>query len=148
MAIKLIDIKDTLVALVNYALRLPALFRWVADRYRRVKPVAGLSPVTFACEAPSATGLTIAAAGDVLVQTSILRNPQVIASGFASLFSGVADTIQLADLSVANFEGVVDRNKPSGFGTYAYPPALVTARKEAGFDVFQLGNNHSLDRGP
>ncbi|MCG6969561.1 MAG: CapA family protein [Gammaproteobacteria bacterium] len=144
----LFDLKDTLTALVNYALRLPALFRLVSDRYRRVPPIKGLTPVSFACEAPTALGLTVAAAGDVLVQTSILRHPQTVASGFASLFASVAGVAGAADLSVVNFEGVVDSIKPSGFGAYAYPPALVTALKEAGFDVLQLGNNHALDRGP
>jgi poly-gamma-glutamate synthesis protein (capsule biosynthesis protein) len=143
-----VDIKDTLFALINYALRLPALFRWIADRYRRIKPIEGLSPVTFSCEAPSARGVTIAATGDVLVQTSILHDPQTVNSGFASLFAEVSGTIKAADLSVVNFEGVVDPRKPSGFGAYAYPPELVAALKGAGFDVLQLGNNHALDRGP
>jgi Bacterial capsule synthesis protein PGA_cap len=84
------------------------------------------------------TPLVIAAVGDVFVD-----RPEP-----AAALSGIAPLLEAADLTFANFEGVVtDRHAPVPGASDAsiVPPGQAEPLRV--FDVLSLANNHSLDAG-
>jgi len=69
--------------------------------------------------------------------------------GAASVFSGVAATLQQADLLAGNLECVVSDQGAPQFKSFTFeaPPLAVDALSSVGFDVLSLANNHSMDYG-
>ena len=66
------------------------------------------------------------------------------------LLGGLAPLIKSADLAVANLEiALTDKGQPTrGKGiVHTGPPAAIAALKDAGFDCFNMANNHVLDYG-
>lgn len=113
-----------------------------------------------ACEAGQT--LTLAAVGDVLLHAQLQAQAQQ--SGHQSLWYGVKDLIQAADLAYANLEGptaegvvrggrikqtasIFDNEAYTGYPTFNYHPSLNFALRDAGFDFVSTANNHSMDRG-
>ena len=125
---------------------------------------AGALTFSRACE--PGEQLTLAAVGDVLLhqplQTQAYRSPDT----FGSLWRGVQDLIEGADLAYANLEGPAargvtyggreavdpgmkfDKYVYSGFPAFNYHPIIAWDLKKAGFDLVSTANNHSMDRGP
>lgn len=108
--------------------------------------------------------VTIAAVGDVLLHDSLQIQASKRPDGFSSLWAPVADLIAAADISFANFEGVAAADvtkrgklaKPvgkiydgavyTGYPRFNAHPSVLKDMKQAGFDIVQTANNHSLDR--
>lgn len=104
--------------------------------------------------------ITILAAGDVLLHKKLQTFG--IEKGFATLWQKFIPNIQSADIAYANLEGPVAENllptsieaKPdtdidkiyTSFPMFNYPPQLVDALKQTGFDIVSTANNHALDR--
>jgi poly-gamma-glutamate synthesis protein (capsule biosynthesis protein) len=56
--------------------------------------------------------------------------------------------IEKADLAIADFEGTISPNrKLGGYPLFNAPPEVVSAIKNAGYDVVDLAHNHILDSG-
>lgn len=95
---------------------------------------------------------TVAAVGDVMVhQTQYVRayNPQTGNYDFRPSFEVIAPYLQEADLVVGNLETTLGGEK-RGFSAYPRfnsPDEIVSALKDAGFDLLCTANNHSLDSG-
>ncbi len=111
--------------------------------------------------------VTIAAAGDMLMNTAVQRDAAQNPGGYAAQLSLLAPIIRRADISVVNLEtptasgllsggrparspvaGLFDGRVYSGYPSFNAHPSLVTALKDTGFDILQTANNHALDRGP
>lgn len=122
--------------------------------------------ITFQRACDAGKTISLAAVGDVLLhgplQTQAYRSPDTN----GSLWRGITDLIQAADLAYANLEGPTaagisrggretrdpglrfDNSVYSGFPLFNYHPVLAWDLKKAGFDLVSTANNHSLDRGP
>ena len=109
--------------------------------------------------------VTLAAVGDVLMHRFLQQEAQ--RDGYGALIAPVAPYLGMADITVANLEGpaargltvtgrevslpperLYDGQAYTGYPTFNYHPALITALGEAGVDVLQTANNHAMDRGP
>lgn len=122
--------------------------------------------ITFdrACE--RGESITLAAVGDVLLHGPLQKQAYASADTNGSLWRGITDLIQGADLAYANLEGPTalnvsrggraaaknvgmrfDGSVYSGYPLFNYHPILAWDLKKAGFDVVSTANNHSMDRG-
>lgn len=95
--------------------------------------------------------LQIVMVGDMLMHEPILNSGlQVDGSyNFDHLFANVKETIEEADLAIANQETIMGG---PGFGYTGYPSfntpyALADAEAKAGFDVLLFATNHAMDKG-
>ncbi|MCY4190496.1 MAG: CapA family protein, partial [Rhodospirillaceae bacterium] len=120
--------------------------------------------ITFEGRVKAPEIITVAAVGDVLLHDTVQRYAMNQETGFMSLFGPVVDLIQGADVAFANLEGPVaagvtkrgrvtappqrlwDRWVYTGYPMFNYHPSVVRSLKDAGFDVLQTANNHSMDR--
>jgi hypothetical protein len=104
------------------------------------------SSVPVASPSVSATTLTIALAGDIIPQTTVLR------ASLTEVFSQMPDFWFAADARIANFEGTVGaaRLVPKDPGTLAFaaPPGWLANLRDAGkFTALVAANNHGCDLG-
>lgn len=108
--------------------------------------------------------ITIAAVGDVLLHGRLQRQAYDDELGAESLWSGVTDLLQRADVTYANFEGpsapgtnkygravsdpgkVFDGTVYSSYPQFNYHPSVIDDLLRSGVDVVSTANNHSLDR--
>lgn len=108
--------------------------------------------------------ITIAAVGDVLLHGRLQEQAYGSDEGFVSLWKGVEDLLQAADVTYANLEGptapgvnaygreVADPGKTldgtvySSYPQFNYHPSLLADLMRSGVDVVSTANNHSLDR--
>ena len=95
--------------------------------------------------------IQIVMVGDMLMHEPIIKSG-LQADGtynFDHLFANVKDTIQQADLAIANQETIMGG---PGFGYTGYPSfntpyVLADAECRAGFDVLLFATNHAMDKG-
>ena len=122
--------------------------------------------ISFAAGKSVAPGqlLTVAACGDVLLHEALQKQYAQQKDGYAGLFRATRDLIQGADIAFANLEGpcaegvvsngnavtppntLYDGSVYTGYPMFNYHPSIVTAVKNAGFDIVNAANNHALDR--
>lgn len=94
----------------------------------------------------------IAMIGDVMMhgpQLDAARRPDGTYD-LGGVFDAVAPWLRDADLAIANLETVLGSEAARGYTGYPMfnsPDALLDALIDAGVDVLQTANNHSLDRG-
>lgn len=96
-----------------------------------------------------APSLTIVAVGDIMIHEKQLidKHRGEDPYDFSCWFTHVKDSICQADLAIANFETtlVPPGSKYTGFPRFRSPIGIVTALKDAGFDVLTTANNHCFD---
>lgn len=95
---------------------------------------------------------TILAVGDImfhLPQVKSAYNEDTNSYDFTDVFKYVKPYINSSDISIANFETVTYGNDIgfSGFPRFNSPVETLYALKDAGFDILNTANNHSIDRG-
>lgn len=94
--------------------------------------------------------LTLAAVGDVLIHSSVYKDAKT-ADGydFKPMFEPVKRYIEEADIALANQESMIGGEELglSDYPRFNGPYEVGDALKDAGFDVVNLANNHTLDRG-
>ena len=102
-------------------------------------------------ELSSQNNLKIVLVGDMMLDRNV-RNV-IDRISFDKYFSGIKDTIQSADIAVANLEGPFTTN-PSITASlvnkdlqFTFNPALAPALADLGFDVLGLANNHTFNFG-
>lgn len=92
--------------------------------------------------------LVIAAVGDIMmsasIQDAVIRNDYDYGIVFSEIRRDMA-----ADIVFGNLETPVDHAAPvSGYPQFNARPELLSAIKQAGFNVLSVANNHMLDSGP
>lgn len=107
-----------------------------------------VSQTTSAAKASTATVLST---GDVLIHKEIFTNAKTSDGSydFNYCFEYAKNTISAADYAVCNLE-VTLADGTSGYSFYPFfqvPDSIVTALKNAGFDMCVTANNHSGDGG-
>lgn len=95
--------------------------------------------------------LQIVMVGDMLMHEPIIKSGLQVDGtyNFDHLFANVKDTIEEADLAIANQETMMGG---PGYGYTGYPSfntpyALADAEEKAGFDVLLFATNHAMDKG-
>lgn len=94
---------------------------------------------------------SISAIGDILAHNSVYEDAQTGPNeyDFTKMFAKVKPYLESADITIANSESIIG-GKEIGLSSYPQfnsPYELGDALKEAGIDVVNLANNHTLDRG-
>lgn len=90
----------------------------------------------------------IMAHGDLLYHDALYMSVQQADGSydFRENFTYVKPWIEQADLAIADFEGTISSEFPlAGYPLFNAPAEVVTAIKEAGYDVVDLAHNHILD---
>lgn len=89
--------------------------------------------------------------GDMLMHVPILESGKQEDGtyNFDHLFTHVKDTIEGADLAIANQETIMggDRFGYTGYPSFNTPYALADAEEKAGFDLLLFATNHAMDKG-
>jgi poly-gamma-glutamate capsule biosynthesis protein CapA/YwtB (metallophosphatase superfamily) len=94
--------------------------------------------------------LTLLFAGDIMghdTQISAAYYNETGTYDYSFCFSELKPTIQKADISIGNLEVTLAGEPYKGYPKFSSPDELVTALKDAGFDILINANNHALDRG-
>ena len=123
---------------------------------------ATLAPVTIKTEPaqttqsalPKETRIRFVAAGDNMAHDSVVLTARADASAgkeydFSKIYAGIADWIAGADIAFVNQEAPIGGAELgiSGYPHFNAPKEMVEALISIGFDVFNIANNHMLDRG-
>lgn len=89
--------------------------------------------------------------GDMLMHEPIIKSglQEDGTYNYDHLFVNVKDTIEGADLAIANQETMMGGPKfgYTGYPSFNTPYALSDAEKKAGFDVLLFATNHAMDKG-
>lgn len=99
-------------------------------------------------EFPPPTRVTLAAVGDIMMHsTQIEAAKQSDGSyDFRDVFADIKPYLQEADLVYGNLETTFSGNEPyTGYPLFNAPDAVADALTEAGFDIIQTANNHTMD---
>ncbi len=117
---------------------------------------------TDACE--PGERITIAAVGDVLLHQELQRQAYAAPERHLSLWGGVVDQLERADLTYANLEGplaagvtrtgkqikdpglVYDNKVYTAYPRFNFHPSLAESLVKSGVDIVSTANNHALDR--
>ena len=88
-------------------------------------------------------GLTMTFAGDIMAHTT-----NWAMKDYDMIYDDIRGILKKSDLSFANFETPVDeRKKYETYPCFNVKPPYAEAAIRAGFNVFTLANNHSIDQG-
>jgi len=117
------------------------------------KPTVRLSQAVES-EKPETKSVSFAAVGDMIVHSTVLADARDNASGtdkeyvFSTMFDKVADVIEQADFAYINQEAPIAGKSRgySGYPLFNAPEQVVLDLKEAGFNIFNIANNHMLDK--
>lgn len=95
-----------------------------------------------------AVTVTLAAAGDNLIHSTIYKNARTQNGyDFSSVYTEVQGIISSADVAYINQETPLGTENFSGYPKFCSPKQVADALAGAGFDVIGVCNNHMLDRG-
>lgn len=102
-------------------------------------------------ELPTKTNIKLLGVGDIMFHYPQFKAAKTSENtyDFNPVFKHVKSYIQDADLALGNFE-TVTAGKEKGFSGYPRfnsPKEVLSAIKNAGFDILSTANNHSLDQG-
>lgn len=92
----------------------------------------------------------LAAVGDVLIHSSIYKDAKTKDGyDFKPMFEPIKRYIEAADLAMANQESMPGGEEIglSDYPQFNSPYEIADALKDTGFDIVNLANNHTLDRG-
>lgn len=122
-------------------------------------------PLAFDAACEPGERVTIAATGDLLLNSTLQRQAMDDDLGFASLWAPVQPMLEGPDLTYTNFEGTAgccldpmgaqvedpgwrfDEQVYTAHPTFNYHPEVAQALRQSGFDLVSTANNHALDRG-
>jgi len=125
-------------------------------------PVDG--PLVFEGACAPGDRVTIAAVGDVLLHGALQRQAFSVSPRYRSLWLGVEDLLQRADITYANLEGPTADGVAAGgrsvsdpgptfdnvvytsYPAFNYHPTLIDDLLTSGVDIVSTANNHGLDR--
>ena len=94
------------------------------------------------------TTVTLAAAGDIMMHSTQIKAARQSDGSydFHDVFADIRPYLQAADLGFANLETTFGGNEPySGYPMFNAPDEVADALQEAGFDLIQTANNHTMD---
>ena len=92
---------------------------------------------------------TLLFAGDAMQHLTQIESARETDGSFCydSCFYHIKNEIDAADYAVVNFEVSLGGKPYTGYPSFSAPDEFAQALKRAGFDLFLLANNHTMDRG-
>ncbi len=93
--------------------------------------------------------VTLIAAGDNILHNTVYNSAKT-AEGyrFQAMYDSVEPIISAADIAFINQEAPMSSlHEPSSYPTFNSPQEIATDLLAVGFDVFNLANNHMMDKG-
>ncbi len=103
---------------------------------------------------PSETRISFVAVGDNIPHDSVISTAKNDAAGngkydFSKIYAGIAAEVKAADIAFVNQESPVGGETLgiSGYPNFNAPSDMVEELIKVGFDVFNIANNHMLDKG-
>ena len=113
-----------------------------------------VQPSGTAAANPEETVISFAAAGDNIAHDSVVATAKAAATGsaaydFSGIYADIKPLISAADLAFVNQEAPVGGAEfgISGYPNFNAPHEMVEGLMDAGFDIFNIANNHMLDKG-
>lgn len=95
------------------------------------------------------TSIKISVVGDIMVHMHQLKAAKQPDGNydFTEVFEDIRPYLQEADIAMANLETTISTDEIgyTAYPRFRSPESLISALKEAGFDVITTANNHSLD---
>ena len=119
------------------------------------KPVIStrLPEVTTKVEPSDEARISVLAVGDNIPHDSVIQTAKDDASGnakydFSKIYAGIANEIKTADIAFINQESPVGGADLgiSGYPNFNAPKEMIEELINVGFDVFNIANNHMLDK--
>ncbi len=111
-------------------------------------------PMNLEPEIPEETRIRVVAAGDNIAHDSVIITARTDADGsseydFSKIYAGIESIISSADIAFVNQEAPVGGKELgiAGYPNFNAPSEMVEELIDIGFDVFNLANNHMLDKG-
>ena len=103
---------------------------------------------------PHYSNVSFVAVGDNIVHSTVLSDSRTLAEGtdkefnFTPMFENVAPIIKEADFAYINQEAPIAGASRgySGYPMFNSPAQVVYDLSEVGFDIFNIANNHMLDK--
>ncbi len=103
---------------------------------------------------PHYNSVSFVAVGDNIVHSTVLSDAKTLAEGtekeynFTPMFENVEDIIKQADFAYINQEAPIAgaHRGYSGYPMFNSPGQVVFDLAEVGFDIFNVANNHMLDK--
>jgi len=92
--------------------------------------------------------ILLAVVGDVMLAQTV--GETIVRHGPAYPFAAVRSLLTKADLTLGNLECAISERGEAARKAYTFraPPAAADGLRDAGFDLLNLANNHTLDYGP
>lgn len=106
--------------------------------------------ISFGADKKVVSQAEIVSGGDLLISEQMLNNSKTKDGyNFNYIFKHVDEYVQAADYAVVNLETSIGGKALGycGFPRFNTPASIVTAAKNAGFDMFLTSSNHSYDLG-
>lgn len=117
---------------------------WIITNKKAQEPETPEPPVIVEPEPDKITSAEVLTLGDLLYHEAFLKDPTVEA--FERNFKYMKQYFQASDLVIGNYETTTNPNKPySGYPLFNTPEAALQAIKNAGINVLNTNNNHSMD---
>lgn len=93
--------------------------------------------------------LTIRMIGDIMMHTRQIELAHVKDStyDFSSYFSMIRDSLESADICIANMEFTTSGKPYSGYPAFSAPDCFISYLASCGIDVLLASNNHIYDKG-
>ncbi len=111
-------------------------------------------PHTSTPAVPGKTRIHVVAAGDNIAHDSVIATARTDASGneeydFSKIYDGIKGIVSGADVAFVNQEAPVGGKELgiAGYPNFNAPNEMVEELVDIGFNVFNLANNHMLDKG-
>ena len=123
-----------------------------AETTAEVTTEATLPPITLP-PPPKETRVRVLAVGDNIAHDSVVQTARDDATGseydFTEIYKGIADIVRGADIAFINQEAPVAGKALgiAGYPNFNAPEEMVQHLVDIGFDVFNIANNHMLDKG-
>ncbi len=116
-------------------------------RRQPVVPAFPKNPAVTHLTQPAKSEIVIAAAGDIMMPSSIQAAIVKNGNDYALLFEKISRDLG-ADITFANLETPVDDKSPvSGYPKFNARPGLLRALKKCGLTIVSVANNHAMDTG-
>ncbi len=117
-------------------------------------PIVPITEPVTEVPVPKETRISFLAVGDNIPHDSVINTAKSDATGdakydFSKIYDGISADVEKADIAFINQESPVGGESLgiSGYPNFNAPVEMVEELVKVGFDVFNIANNHMLDKG-
>ncbi|MBQ8836024.1 MAG: CapA family protein [Clostridia bacterium] len=125
----------------------------VTNIHSEDEPIAPIEGIV-STDMPKETRISVLAVGDNIPHDSVINTAKEDAASdetydFSKIYAGIADEVSAADIAFINQESPVGGAALgiAGYPNFNAPNEMIEELIDIGFDVFNIANNHMLDKG-